>query len=702
MSQKDPSDSDGEQSEGGAPKLSRGWMGWVAFVAAVFAVLLILNAPSTRKEVGGWPAFRKIVQQGGVVQDSVVVKSRRVEAELKPGFTKKGLKDEETKTAVPVYVSIDGDHRDRFEDDLEELGVNYELDTGSSLWRQFFIQMVPILLIVAVIWFFVMRARQMGGGGPASMLGRFAKSQHKTASKERVEVTLDDVAGVDEAREEVEEIVQFLKDPKKFQRLGGRVPRGVLLGGPPGCGKTLLAKGIAGEADVPFFSISGSDFVEMFVGVGASRVRDLFKQAKESAPCIIFLDEIDAIGRKRSGGFTSGGANDEREQTLNAILSEMDGFDASDQVIVIAATNRQDVLDPALTRPGRFDRQVTVPLPDLVGRKQILEVHAQRVRLAPDVNLERLARGTPMFSGADLAALINEAAIIATMAQKDTIDMDDLEQARDKVRFGRQRKSRRMEEEERAATAYHEAGHALLQALLEDADPIDKVTIIPRGQAMGATFSLPEKERYGYNQRYLLATMRVLCGGRIAEHRKTNDASSGAAQDIDMVTRMAKHMVLDWGMSERLGFVRYSQEDDQQLVVEKTYSEDTARLIDQEIKRLADEAFADAERMIGENWQRVAGIAEALLKYETLTDEDVQRILAGEQPEKPTIDALIEEEQRKAAATEGADGDRERPAGAAASGAGRDEHNDGDGSAADEAPAGADAEARRSAGGASE
>jgi cell division protease FtsH len=373
------------------------------------------------------------------------------------------------------------------------------------------------------------------GAGPGGMLGSFGKSRHRLSTKESVSVTFSDVAGADEAKDEVHELVEFLRSPKKFQRLGGRIPRGVLLIGPPGCGKTLLAKAIAGEADVPFFSISGSDFVEMFVGVGASRVRDLFKQAKENAPCIIFLDEIDAVGRRRGGGFTTGG-HDEREQTLNAILVEMDGFEANDQVIVIAATNRSDVLDPALTRPGRFDRQVIVPLPDLLGRKQILEVHATKVKMGPDVDLERLARGTPMFSGADLAAIINEGAILATLAEKDFVEMTDLEEARDKVRFGRARTSRKIEEEERIATAYHEAGHAVIQATVEHADPLHKVTIIPRGQALGATFSLPEKDRYGFGLRYLLDTLKVLCGGRIAEGRKTGDISSGAAQDIRQVT----------------------------------------------------------------------------------------------------------------------------------------------------------------------
>ncbi|MCH8211260.1 MAG: ATP-dependent zinc metalloprotease FtsH, partial [Planctomycetes bacterium] len=466
--------------------------------------------------------------------------------------------------------------------------------------------------------------------------------------KEHTNISFADVAGIDEAKEEVAEIIEFLKCPKKFQRLGGRIPRGIMLVGVPGCGKTLLAKAIAGEADVPFFSISGSDFVEMFVGVGASRVRDLFKQAKENSPCIIFLDEVDAVGRRRGASFGGGGGHDEREQTLNAILVEMDGFEANDQIIVIAATNRSDVLDPALTRPGRFDRQVLVPLPDLVGRHGIIKVHAKKIKTGPDVNLERLARGTPMFSGADIAAIINEAAILATMTNKPHVEMSDLEEARDKVRFGRARKSRRIEEEERVATAYHEAGHAIIQALLEHADPLHKVTIIPRGQALGATFSLPEKDRYGFGLKFLQATMRVLCGGRIAEQRKTKDISSGAGMDIQMATRYARHMILEWGMSERLGFVYYGGSESRDVfIAEREYSDGTARIIDEEIKRLIDEAYADAERLIGKEWKNVAAVAEALLKYETLQGEEVQRLIRGERLDKPTVAELLEAEAAK-------------------------------------------------------
>src|SRR5437588_141970 len=442
---------------------------------------------------------------------------------------------------------------------------------------QFVLPMVPWILIFGFIWFFVFR--QLRGAGGANMLGTFGKSKAKITSKEHTHVTFDDVAGIEEAKDEVMEIVEFLKNPKKFQRLGGRIPRGVLLVGEPGTGKTLLAKAIAGEADVPFFSISGSDFVEMFVGVGASRVRDLFKQAKDNSPCIIFLDEIDAVGRRRGSGFSSGG-HDEREQTLNAILVEMDGFDTNDQVIVVASTNRVDVLDPALTRPGRFDRQVYVALPDIKGRMDILKVHSRKVKLGPNVDLLRLARATPGFSGADLAAIINEAALGATLAGKDFIEMDDLEEARDKVRWGRARKSRVIDEKEKIATAYHEAGHAVVQYLTKDADPIHKVTVIPRGNYGGATMALPEKDRHNYSKRWCIATMKTMFAGRIAEEMFTSDVNTGATGDIRQATSIARHMVRDWGMNDRLGFVFYGEDEQKNGYFDigggREYSEETA------------------------------------------------------------------------------------------------------------------------------
>ncbi len=611
------------------PRFSGNIFGWL--LLGGLAVLLIISVNSTQtpmKEID-WTDLLSRIQSDSV--ESIVVEDERVVATLKknaPGQAATPGQADSAKASSKVYVKSGLNTRSTYVKELIELGVKYKEDPGSNSYRNFFLSFIPWIIILLLFYFLVFRSlRNMGGGG--GMLGNFGRSRHKVISKEMTTQTLADVAGIDEAKEEIGEIIEFLKNPKKFQRLGGRIPRGVLLVGPPGCGKTLLAKAMAGEAEVPFFSISGSDFVEMFVGVGASRVRDLFKQAKDNSPCIIFLDEIDAVGRRRGTGYNSGG-HDEREQTLNAILVEMDGFETDDQVIVVAATNRSDVLDPALTRPGRFDRQIEVQLPDVQGRFQILKVHAKRIKLSPNVNLERIARGTPMFSGADLAALINESAIIATMATKDFVDMDDLEEARDKVRFGRLRKGRKVEDDDRVSTAYHEAGHAVLQILLKDADPLHKVTIIPRGRALGATMSFPEKDRYGYGQRFVAATMRVLCGGRIAEQRKTGDITSGAAMDIQMATNFARYMILDWGMSKRLGFVNYAMDDRNQVMPEKAYSDETARIIDEEVKRIIDEAYVDAERLINEHWDKVVCIAEALLKFETLSAEEVQKLIAGQ------------------------------------------------------------------------
>jgi cell division protease FtsH len=623
----------------GGPRGRRQAFTWLTLLALVILLWVAMTGPSRgMRPIESFQQFTTYLEEDRVRPDSVVLEDRRIVAEIKPGtpgFEASGDR------GTPVFVQITPGEYAYYQQRLDELGVPWRADVGTSVWMQLLIGIAPVLLVLLIIWFFIARSVRSAAGGPGGMLGSFGKSRHRVGTKETVSVTFNDVAGIDEAKEEVTEIVEFLKNPKRFSRLGGRIPRGVLLIGPPGCGKTLLAKAIAGEADVPFFSISGSDFVEMFVGVGASRVRDLFKQAKENSPCIIFLDEIDAVGRRRGGGFSTGG-HDEREQTLNAILVEMDGFEAADQVIVIAATNRSDVLDPALTRPGRFDRQVQVTLPDLAGRRQILEVHAKKVKLGPEVDLERLARGTPMFSGADLAAIINEAAIIATMAEKDAIEMGDLEEARDKIRFGRARRSRKVEEQERIATAYHEAGHALVQAMMPDADPLHKVTIIPRGQAAGATFSLPEKDRYGYAKRYLAATMRVLCAGRIAEQRKTSDLSSGASMDIRMATAYARHMVLEWGMSDRLGFVNYAGVDNREMfVAEKDYSPETARVIDEEVRRIIDEAYRDAARIVEEHWDKVVAIAEALLRFETLSRDEVDRIIRGERLAKPTVADLL-------------------------------------------------------------
>jgi cell division protease FtsH len=651
MPDPDPNQPDPQQPQG-RPQPSkpagRGLMSWVFIIGLMIVLFAVMQQSTSGREIKSWQEFREIINPESKElyattagsPDPVLVKNDRIMATVKPEI--EGVNP--TKEPAMVYHRIDGDSRAWYLSQLEAMHVDFTADTSRSVWGQLLITIGPILLIILVLWFFMARAVRSAGGGPGGMLGSFGKSRHRISTKEASTVRFTNVAGIDEAKEEVLEIVEFLKNPKKFQRLGGRIPRGVLLVGPPGCGKTLLAKAIAGEADCPFFSISGSDFVEMFVGVGASRVRDLFKQAKENSPCIIFLDEIDAVGRRRGSGFSSGG-HDEREQTLNAILVEMDGFEATDQVIVIAATNRADVLDPALTRPGRFDRQVPVSLPDVEGRLKILEVHATSITLAPEVDLRRVARGTPMFSGAELAALINESAIIATLENKDAVDQLDLEEARDKIKFGRARHSRKIEERERIATAYHEAGHTAVQVLLEDADPVHKVTIIPRGQAMGATFSLPEKDRYGYGRKYIEATLRVLCAGRIAEQRMTGDISSGAAMDIQMATAYARAMILDWGMSARLGFVRYAPEEgSESLVIDKEYSPETARIIDEEVKAVIDAAYADAEHLIESHWDTVAAVAEALLKYETLQSGEVMTLMEGGTIDRPTVSDLLDAE----------------------------------------------------------
>jgi cell division protease FtsH len=574
------------------------------------------------------------------------------DTDIRGQFNEAGLAARGEKTAKVFVVEYNPEIvRDQLGQKLDEGSKKYGLTVKfpkQRIWLWNILGMVLPLVVVGGFLYFMFARNLRGGAG--GMLMSFGRSKHRLQSKDRVKITFEDVAGIDEAKDEVEEIIEFLKNPKKFQRLGGRIPRGVLLVGPPGCGKTLLAKAIAGEADVPFLSISGSDFVEMFVGVGASRVRDLFKQAKDNSPCIIFLDEVDAIGRKRGASF-AGGGHDEREQTLNAILVEMDGFDTNDQVIVVAATNRSDILDHALTRPGRFDRQVVVPLPDLKGRNDILKVHAKKVKIGPDANLERLARGTPMYSGADLAAIINEAALAATMANKDFVEMADLEEARDKVRWGRARKSRVIDQQEREITAYHEAGHTLVQSLLKDADPLHKVSIIPRGPMGGATFALPERDRTLFTKRYCMALLQVCFAGRIAEEMFCDDISSGAQSDIQQATAIAKQMVLTWGMSEQLGLVSYEPEyglkDVYYVLPEKDYSEKTAEAIDKDIKRIADEAYGKAKEIIEANKDKLDRIAKALLKYETLDAEDVKVILEGRTLEKPTVSDLLAAEQAK-------------------------------------------------------
>jgi cell division protease FtsH len=523
----------------------------------------------------------------------------------------------------------------------------------SSLLSTFLIYYGPWILIFVVFMIFMRQMRAQGGAGGVMSFGRSRATLYTKES--HTNVTFDDVAGAEEAKSEVREIVEFLKNPSRFTRIGGRIPRGVLLVGPPGCGKTLLAKAIAGEAEVPFFSISGSDFVEMFVGVGASRVRDLFKQARDNSPCIIFLDEIDAVGRRRGSGM--GGGHDEREQTLNAILVEMDGFGTDEGIIVVAATNRPDVLDPALLRPGRFDREVTIDLPDLEGRQKILEVHLKRVKARSDVDAGVLARSTPGYSGADLSAIVNEAAIMAVLAKEDEITMEHLEEARDKVRYGRQKKSRKIEEQDRKITAYHEAGHAVVAAQLPETDHPHKVTIVPRGRALGATMILPDKESYHMQKRRLLAQLAMLFGGRVAEEEFCGDISAGASDDISRATEIARAMVTELGMSEKIGPISYAERQGSdflgtELMRSRQHSEETAREIDQEIRKILDEAYARARSVIRENRTGVESLTVALLTYETISGQEVQRLLQGASVDglrPPKKDAGAEPERRPAA-----------------------------------------------------
>ena len=638
----------------GGLRFGRGLFGWVLFVALAIMLITLLQMkakplPITASE------FQKQLKSGHV--QWVTIEPDEITCHLSVTQTVQTLQGTasgtEFRTAVPVNAS--GSFTQNVIDLSYEKGVETRIENNQSLLINILVPVLPWLLFLVLIYFFVFRQLR-NSGGAGGMLGNFGRSRHKITSKEHTNVTFDDVAGVEEAKEEVMEIVEFLKNPKKFQRLGGRIPRGVLLVGEPGTGKTLLAKAIAGEADAPFFSISGSDFVEMFVGVGASRVRDLFKQAKDNSPCIIFLDEIDAVGRRRGSGFSSGG-HDEREQTLNAILVEMDGFDTNDQVIVVASTNRVDVLDPALTRPGRFDRQVYVPLPDVKGRLEILKVHSRKVKLGPNVDLLRLGKATPGFSGADLAAVINESALGATMAGKEFIEQDDLEEARDKVRWGRARKSRVIDEKERMATAYHEAGHAVVQYLLQpDADPIHKVTIIPRGNYGGATMALPEKDRMSHGKKWCLAFIKVCFGGRIAEEMFCGDINTGALGDIRQATGLARKMVRDWGMNDRLGFVYYGEDDTRPNIMGgfgegREYSEETAKVIDEEIKKMIDFNYEETRAMLEANRERIDALAKALVKYETLDTNDVDRIMRGDNLTRPTVGELLDREQTRRPAT---------------------------------------------------
>ncbi len=565
------------------------------------------------------------------------------------------IQSDQVKKVVVDGLTITGERYDgtRFEtirpmvedpkliDDLLEHNVEVEgrKPEQQSVWTQLLVASFPILIIIAVFMFF-MRQMQGGGGGRGGPMS-FGKSKAKLLGEDQIVTTFADVAGVDEAKEDVQELVEFLRDPSRFQKLGGRMPRGVLMVGQPGTGKTLLAKAIAGEAKVPFFSISGSDFVEMFVGVGASRVRDMFDQAKKQSPCIIFIDEIDAVGRHRGAGL--GGGHDEREQTLNQLLVEMDGFEVNDGVIVIAATNRPDVLDPALLRPGRFDRQVVVPLPDIRGREQILKVHMRKVPLAEDVEPSRIARGTPGFSGADLANLVNEAALFAARANVRTVGMNQFELAKDKIMMGAERRSMVMSEHEKRNTAYHEAGHAIVGRLVPEHDPVYKVSIIPRGRALGVTMFLPEEDRYSHSRRHIVSQICSLFGGRIAEEMTLGKegVTTGASNDIQRATEIARNMVTKWGLSEKMGPLMYDEASEEVFLGRSagqqhlSVSGETAKQIDEEVRSIIDECYAIAVRLLEENVEKLHVMAEALMTYETIDSEQIDDIMAGREPREP-------------------------------------------------------------------
>jgi len=536
-------------------------------------------------------------------------------------------------TAFQTYSPGDSALVNRLEDKGVTINARPETDGSNSIFG-YLISWLPMILILGV-WIFFMRQMQSGSGRAMG----FGKSKAKLLTEAHGRVTFQDVAGVDEAKQDLEEIVEFLRDPQKFQRLGGKIPRGVLLVGPPGTGKTLLARSVAGEANVPFFTISGSDFVEMFVGVGASRVRDMFEQAKKNAPCIIFIDEIDAVGRHRGAGL--GGGNDEREQTLNQLLVEMDGFEANEGIILIAATNRPDVLDPALLRPGRFDRQVVVPNPDIVGREKILKVHVRNVPLAPNVDLKVLARGTPGFSGADLANLVNEAALMAARRNKRLVTMAEFEDAKDKIMMGAERRSNAMTQAEKELTAYHEAGHAITALEVPAADPLHKATIIPRGRALGMVMQLPEGDRYSMSYKWMTSRLVIMMGGRVAEELKfgKENITSGAASDIDQATKLARAMVTRWGFSDKLGNVAYGDNQEEvflghSVARQQNISEETAQIIDDEVRRLIDEAYTEAKRILTEKKREWTAIAEGLLEYETLTGDEIRQIMAGQKPSR--------------------------------------------------------------------
>ncbi len=585
---------------------------WLVISLLMVLLFNIFNRPQVRPETINFTQFIAALEQGEIA--SVTIEGSKVAG--------KYLNGREFRLFIPEYPDLVKNLRER------GVEISAKPPGESSFWKSVLISWFPMLLLIAV-WIFFMRQVQVGGGKALA----FGKSRAKILSKDQHKVTFEDVAGVDEAKEELEEIIHFLKDPKKFTKLGGRIPKGVLIVGAPGTGKTLLARAIAGEADVPFFSISGSDFVEMFVGVGASRVRDLFIQGKRNAPCIIFIDEIDAVGRHRGAGL--GGGHDEREQTLNQLLVEMDGFESNDGVILISATNRPDVLDPALMRPGRFDRQIVVPIPDVKGREAILRVHTKKNPLSGNVDLQVLARGTPGFTGADLENMVNEGALLAARQGKSQIEMADLEQAKDKVLMGTERKSMIIPYEERRNIAYHESGHALVAKMIPGTDPIHKVTIIPRGRALGLTQRLPIDEKHIYPKDYLLNNIAVLMGGRAAEEIVLHIQTTGAREDITQSTELARKMVCEWGMSEKMGPLAFGQKEEQiflgrEFARHKDYSENTAQDIDQEIKQIVDNSYSLARKILGENIDILHSLANSLLEREALDGDQIDKIIKGE------------------------------------------------------------------------
>jgi len=599
----------------------RGMMIWLLLLLLFFSMFhFFAQGQDRRVRLPYSPDFVQLVKDRKILKCEVIL-------EVSGGQYVSGeLTDLDPKTGKPAKFRTDVVITDNFPQLLTDNGVRFEFKPQNPYLWQMLTGAVPFLVLMGLVYFLFVRQMRIAGRGAMS----FGKSRAKMLTRTKNQVTFKDVAGVDEAREEVQEIIEFLRNPKKFQRLGGRIPKGVLLVGHPGTGKTLLAKAIAGEAQVPFFSISGSDFVEMFVGVGASRVRDMFEQGKKHAPCIIFIDEIDAVGRSRFSGI--GGGHDEREQTLNALLVEMDGFDTREGVIIIAATNRPDVLDPALLRPGRFDRQIVVDLPTLEGREMILKIHAGRVQLASGVDLRRVARGTPGFSGADLENLINEAALLAARRGADAIQQPDLEEARDKVRWGRERRSRLLDDKEKRLTAYHEAGHALVLQI-GGGEPLHKVTIIPRGQSLGSTMQLPEKDRYTESRSKLEKMIQGLMGGRVAEEIVFGDVTTGAQMDFRQATHIARMMVCEWGMSPDLGPQNFAEREEllflgREVSRSQTFSEDTARRIDAEVSRIVRTGHDSAEAILRQNLETLHTVARLLLEKETLDGQDVADIVA--------------------------------------------------------------------------